>query len=266
VSISWLLGLSGVEEKVMSLNDEIGNFSKRREATSVTQKNDYDEYEYDDDDNWDDEEYEDDEESPYGSFDFKMYNLDELDKYNAEVKELDELISPWWRNLRVIFTKATFGKIGLLEYKKRHLFKEDTFEEIEIENVNKSLTELSIFESTVKSSYNRRIMSIIYTMVFYLLLASWTGWSMVWYFLLGWSLWKMIAAYLKHRKEKAWFVKARTFITAQSGTTTNRENLEQKDTGLADIMAFNEAISKEENNHWSIKLYDAVANLFTRKK
>ena len=245
----------------MGLNDEIDNFSKRREVAPVAKKDDsYDDYEED----WDDDAYESD--SDYGSLDFKMYGLDELDKLNEEVKELDELISPWWKKLRLILTKATFGKIGLLEYKKKYLFEEDIFEDVEIENVNESLAELTIFESTVKRSYGRRFMSSIYALVFYVLLASLTGWNMIWYILLGWSLLKMITAYLKHRKEKEWFVKARTFIMAQDGTATNTENLEHRDTRLADIMAFNESVSKDEKNHWSIKVYDAIANIFTRKK
>lgn len=246
----------------MGLNDEINNFSKQREVPTITEKED--DYDHDYEEDWDDEPYESN--SDYGSLAFKMYGLDELNKFNEEQKELDELITPWWKNLKVILTKKTFGKIGLLEYKKKHLLNDDVFEEVEIENVNESLAQLSIFESRVKNSYGRRIMTTVSVLFFYILLASWTGWNMVWYLLLGWSFFKILSVYYKHQKEQEWFVKARTFITSQDGTTVQRKEVEEKDTRLADIMAFNESISNDENNHWSIKIYDAVANLFTRKK
>jgi len=31
-------------------------------------------------------------------------------------------------------------------------------------------------------------------------------------------------------------------------------------------MAFNRIVAEQEKEHWSIKVYDAIANLFTRKK
>ena len=244
----------------MGLNDEIGNFSKRREVETVSKKRDsHDEEDYDD---WDDEEYEDDD-NEYASYDFKLYSLDELEAFNEEVSELKELISPWWKNLRTIFSKSTFGKIGLIDYKKKHLLSDDTFSDVFIENVEESLRELAIFGKTLKKSYFRRFMSNVYGIIFYVGFAYWTGWNMIWYFLIGWSLYDMLMHYFKYGKQKAWLVKAETFINSQeSAVNVQRE----ESSTLDDVMAFNDFVAKEENEHWSIKVYDAIANLFTRKK
>jgi 2-C-methyl-D-erythritol 4-phosphate cytidylyltransferase len=89
---------------------------------------------------------------------------------------------------------------------------------------------------------------------------------MIWYFLVGWVLYKMISSYFKYAKEKIWLHKAKAFIEAQNGNEVDLNVEESEDNKLAEIMAFNEAISKQENEHWSIKIYDAIANIFTRKK
>lgn len=240
----------------MSLNDEIGNFSKRREISSTAKKDDWDD-EYDEDD-WDEDED--------NSLDFKMYNLGELDKYNAEAKELEELISPWWKNLRVIFTKEISSKIGLMDYKKKNLLNDDTFEEVHIRNVEDSLSELKVFSEILKKSYYHHFRSNIYGLLFYVPFIYWNGWSLIWYILVAWSLFDMGVRHFKYSKHKDWLVKAETFIHTQEGNELTFEPKETKDNKLATIMEFNDAIRKEENEHWSIKLYDAVANLFTRKK
>lgn len=253
----------------MALEDEIGNFSKRREVEVVSKKvlPTKEESDEDDYDEWDDDEYEDDEDDgAYDSLDFTLYELDELAELNREIEELEELLSPWWKKLRVIFSKETFGKIGIVEYKKKSLFSDDTFEELYIENVEESLEELKIFENSVQKSYLRRVKRDGFKLLLYLLLAYWTGWNVIWYFLIGWSLASMIKPYLNHKKEKAWLVKAERFIETQDGHSLNKEREEKKSSTLEDVMAFNDFVSKEESEHWSIKFYDAVANLFRRKK
>jgi len=265
VSIYWRQGLCGAGENNMNLNDELGSFSKRREVEVVAKKrksHDEDDYEYDE---WDDDEYDDSDDESYGDYDFKMYKLDELKKFNEEEIELDELISPWWKNLKIIFKKSTFSKIGIIEYKKKSLLDDDSFEDVFIDDIEESLEELKIFEKSLQKSYSKRFKSNIYGIVFYILLASWIGGSMFWYFLVGWSLYDMVKYYFKYSKEKEWLTKAERYITSQD--KNNIESKKEDSNGrLDDVLAFNAFISKEENNHWSIKLYDSIANLFTRKK
>lgn len=239
----------------LSLNDEIGNFSKRREVEPSKKYED----EYDD---WEDDE---DEENEYASLGFKLYKLHELDKLNAEVEELDKLITPWWKNLRTIFSKSTMGKIGLVDIKKKHLLSDDSFDDVFIENKSESLDALKIFSKTLSKSHWGRFKSNIYGIAFYLLFAYFTGWNMFWYFLIGWSLFDMGLRQFKYGKQKEWLIKAETFIHTQSGDEVEVYSDDEEDT-LEDIMAFNEMISKQEKEHWSIKVYDAIANLFTRKK
>jgi hypothetical protein len=239
----------------MGLNDEIGNFSKRREVEVVTKR--HDAYEEEDDD-WDDDKYED-------AYDFKMYKLDELDKFNAEVKELEELISPWWKNLKTIFRESTLSKIGLIEYRKKSLLADDAFESVSIGDTEESLDELKTFGQMIQKSYWRRFKSNIYGVVFYVLLAYWTGWNVIVYFLIGWSLYDMVMQYLKYAKQKEWLLKAKVFIEAQNEIEIKPKS-EKEYSRLEDIMDFNAFVSKEENEHWSIKIYDAIANFFTKKK
>jgi len=267
VSIYWRLEFSGAGGNNMNLNDELGSFSKRREVEVVAKKrksHDEDDYEYDD---WDDDEYDDsdDDDDSYGDYDFKMYELDELEAFNEEQRELDELISPWWKNLRTIFKKSTFSKIGMMEYKRKSLLSDDTFKDVYIDNIEESLEELKIFGKRVEKNYFRRFTSDIFWIVLYVLLASWTGWNTIWYFLLGWPSVAMVKHYLKYAKDKKWLQKAETFITTQDENMEEHKRESEENT-LEDVLAFNAFISKEENNHWSIKLYDSIANLFTRKK
>ena len=245
----------------MSLNDEIGNFSKRRDVKKLPK-----EHENHDEESYEKWEEEDAKIDNFSSLNFKWYDLSELDKLNQEVKELDLLISPWWKNLKTIFTKTTFSKIGLIEYKKKHLFRDDSFEGIEIVEVDKSLDALKVFRKSVKRSYVRRLKFSLFGVLSYLLLAFLTAWNMIWYFLVGWSLFNMIIAYLKHQKEKEWLEKAKNFLNAEDRTAVSSQNIEMRDTRLEDVMAFNEFVSKEEKEHWSIKIYDAIENLFRRKK
>ena len=245
----------------MSLNDEIGSFSKRREVEVVPKKEDS----YENDDDWDDDEYTENDDDSYGDYDFKMYELDELEAFNEEQRELDELISPWWKNLRKFFKKSTFSKIGMMEYKRKSLLSDDTFEDVYIDNIEESLEELKIFAKSINKSYWRRFTSDIFWIVLYVLLASWTGWNTIWYFLLGWSSVAMVKHYLKYAKDKKWLQKAETFIATQDENMEEHKRESEENT-LEDVLAFNAFISKEENNHWSIKLYDSIANLFTRKK
>ena len=237
----------------MSLNDEVGNFSKRREVEEEPSKK-YDDYSEDED-----------EESDYASFDFKMYKLHELDKFNAEIEELNKLITPWWKNLRIIFSKSTMGKIGLVEIKKKHLLSDDSFDNVFIENKRESLDALKIFAKTLSKSHWGRFKSNIYGIAFYLLFAYFTGWNMFWYFLIGWSLFDMGLRQFKYGKQKEWLIKAETFIHTQSGDEVEVYSDDEDDT-LEDIMAFNRIVVEQEKEHWSIKVYDAIANLFTRKK
>ena len=244
----------------MGLNDEIGNFSKRREVEEKPKKQYDDEDEYDD---WEDDEHE---SGDYDDFAFKMYKLDELAKFNQELKELDELISPWWKNLKTLFTKTTMGKIGLITYKKKSLLADDTFENVQIRNTNESLEELKVFDGILQKSYRRHFMFNIYGLVFYAPFIYWTGWNMIWYFLVAWSLFDMGLRHFKYAKQKEWFFKAEIFIKAQDTNESSLEIAETRENKLAEIMDFNEAISKEDNEHWSIKVYDAIENLFKRKK
>jgi hypothetical protein len=177
----------------MGLNDEIGNFSKRREVEVVTKR--HDAYEEEDDD-WDDDE------SKYDSFDFKMYELDDLGKFNSEVQELERLITPWWKNLKILLSKPTLGKIGLVDIKKKHLLSDDTFENIQIEEVEESLAELSIFKGILNKSYQRHFKFNIYGLLTYIPFIYWSGWSTIWYFLLAWSLFDMGLRYFKYDKQK----------------------------------------------------------------
>jgi len=235
----------------MALEDEIGSFSNRR---LEKEKHNVDEH-YD----------EEDDESEYDFYDFKMYELDELGKLNQEIVEREELISPWWKNLKIIFSKSTLQKHGLIIYKSRYLLSNDTFKDVVIENVEESLAELKIFGEELKKIYLRRFKSNIYGIIFYILLAYWTGWNVVWYFLIGWSLYDMARYYFKYQKEREWLVKAEKFIDLQdeNNLESQRENSRSR---LEEVMAFNSFISKDESEHWSIKVYDTVANLFKRRK
>ncbi len=239
----------------MSLNDEIESFSKRREFALNKKDNEFD------DDEWE-EDWEDDEED-YASLEFKVYKLDELDKLNREIKELEELIFPWWKNLKVLVSKSTSEKIGLITVKKKHLLSDDKFDRIQIADIEKSLAELKIFEEILASAYFRHFKLKIYGLLSYIPFVYWSAWSTIWYFLIGWSLFDMGLRYFKYTKEKEWIVKAENFIQSQS----DKDIVVKKETSkIEDVLLFNKIVSKQENEHWSIKVYDAVANIFTRNK
>ncbi|CAA6816383.1 MAG: Unknown protein [uncultured Sulfurovum sp.] len=243
----------------MGLNDEIGNFSKRREIESTPNK--YDLHEENEYEEWDEEE----EERDASSFDFRMYTLDELDKFNQEVKELDVLTKPWWKNLKVIFTKSTFSKIGLVEYKKKYLLSDDTFRDVEITNVEKSLDALDTFNERFRLSDLKRVKLHLFSIVFYAVLGYFLCWNLIFTFLVAWSVFDIVSSYFKHKKHQKWVKGARHFIDSQHENNISVERLKGT-TQLEDVMAFNAFIAKEEKEHWSIKFYDAVANLFKRKK
>ena len=242
----------------MGLNDEIGNFSKRREVEVVPNK--YNRYEEDEYDDWDDEE-----DFDTSSLDFKMYKLHDLEEFNIKAKELDDLITPWWKNLKVIFTKSTFSKIGLVEYKKKYLLSDDTFREVQITNVDKSLEALNIFNERLRLSDLKRVKLNLYSIVFYSVVGYWLGWNLIFSFLVAWSTFDIVSSYFKHKKHQKWAKSAKHFITSQNENNISIERPKEK-SQLEDVMAFNAFASKQEKEHWSIKLYDAVANLFTRKK
>ena len=241
----------------MGLNDEIGSFSKRRDEEVRSKKEERYEDTYDE---WDEDEYD----EPEDEYDFKLYKLDELKAFNQEQRELNELISPWWKNLRTVFKKSTFSRIGMMEYKKKSLLLDDSFEDVCIENRDESLKELKVFEQNSKKSYWRRFALDIFLITFYILLGYWTGWSMIWNFLLGWSLFKVFKGYWQYSKDKKWFKKAETFIvSAEEHEEKNSSRI--KEGSMEEVMAFNHFIDKEEREHWSVKLYDTIENLFTKK-
>jgi len=246
----------------LALDDEIGNFSKRRE---VKEKSD-DRYDDTDDDwsvDWDDD---DDDGSEYEDVSFRLYGLDELAKFNEEAEALEAFISPWWRKLKVILTKATFVKIGILNYKKKALLADDTFTGVQIRNREESLEALTVFEGILKRSYRRHFIFNIYGLLSYVPFIYWSGWSAIVYFVIAWSLFDMGLRYFKNEKHKAWLVKAETFIKVQEENALSLEGEERVESRLEEILKFNAHITQDEKEHWSIRLYDVVANLFTRRK
>ena len=238
----------------MGLNDEIGNFSKRREVELSPKK--YDEYKEDEYEDWNDEDI---------SFDFKMYSLGELEQFNREAQELDKLILPWWKNLKIIFTKAILSQIGILEYKKKYLLSDETFSGVEIRSVAQSLEAVKVFEERLEQGYWRKIKSNLYSIVFYVLIAYWFGWNFIFSFLVAWSSFDILFRHFKNKKHQKWVKSAKHFIASKNGNNITIESAKET-TQLEDVMAFNVFASQQEKEHWSIKLYDAAANIFKRKK
>jgi hypothetical protein len=251
----------------VSLESSINEFSKQRlEKEKSIRKDDehYDDEEYYDDeyDDWDEDESDD-----YRDYDFKMYGLDELEKLNDEIEANEILSKPFWKNIKKFFVKGAMSKVGIVLLKIEKMLDSDRFENIKIVDTERSLLELKKFSNYLFSRMIYGLIANILPIVLYYLMADITKWSFIWHFMIGWTGYKTLSKLFKYYKQKKWLKSAKIYIESQGGnhgTVIGDDEIEENQ--LEDILEFNRFISKRDNEHWSIAVYDKVENLFKRKK
>jgi len=242
----------------MALSDEINNFSTRRtekkEEVSRFDEDEYDEYDYEDDDEENDVEY-----------NFKFYELDELDKLNNEIEN-----TFFWSSPKKFFEKGIHTKVGILIIKVEKLLSSHNFEGIKFKDTDASLLAVENFSKYLLNLHKRRFMSNVYVIIFYLLMLYLTEWTLFWSIMMFWSVLDVFTKQFKYKKRKVWLSEARNYIESQRGKRTSlygndREEELERDV-LDEVLLFNYYLSERNKESWSVELYDAVANLFKRKK
>jgi Lhr-like helicase len=239
----------------VSLEDGVNNFSKYRlEKVKAVNRDDT----YDD---WDEDESDD-----YRDYDFKMYGLDELEKLNNEIEANEILSKPFWKNIKKFFVKGAMSKVGIVLLKIEKMLDSDTFENIKIVDIERSLLELKKFSNYLFSRLIYGLIASILPIVLYYLMADITKWSFIWHFMIGWTGYKTLSKLFKYYKQKKWLKSAKIYIESQEENHGTIGDDEIEENQLEDVLEFNRFISKKDNEHWSIAVYDKVENLFKRKK
>lgn len=245
------------------LEDEINRFSNRRTQKSHNSYASKRDDAYDDDDiydeAWDDEDASD---NDVLGLNFKMYRLNGLVALNAEIEANEVLVVPFWKVYRYYFKKGTLTKVGVILMKIEKLLASDNFEDVKISNTKESVEALQRFAGHLYTMHKRRIVSNMVTIVVFLLFESWTGWTTFWAFMIGWYVVDIVVSQFKYKRKKAWVERARVYLYTQeeSEVETSRDLGSKED----DVMAFNRYMTQHEQESWSVRLYDTIANLFKK--
>jgi hypothetical protein len=241
----------------MLLEDEIDSFSNRREKSA----DNTDRYEKDDDEGYDQAEWDDEADSSL-DYNFKMYKLSELALLNDEIESNEILQLSFWKALKYYFNKERLNSAGLIVIKIKKLVSSDDFEGVEIANSQEMVEELEKFSKHLYAMHKRRTLSNLVVMAIFCLLEYWTGWSIVWYCMMAWYGVDTLSIQWTYKQRKAWLHSAFAYVNRveESGATPLRE----ENSKVSEVVEFNRYLTQQEQASWSVRLYDAVANLFKR--
>jgi hypothetical protein len=247
----------------MGLEENIGSFSKRRgtEDKNPYAKHDttYDKYE---DEDYYEDDYDEEDINPHSKYNFKMYDLSQLDQLNQEIEETPTLLVPFWLGLKHYFKKGALTRSGLVLMKIKKLVGSDNFEGTPIHNVRASLSSLNTFSNYLYRLHKRRTVSNLMSMILFGLALYWTGWTIFWSIMLLWYFVDIVMIQFAYKKRKIWVESARKYIALQEESEILLSNDEESN--FSDVMAFSQYVNQQNQESWSVKLYDAIAKLFKK--
>lgn len=217
---------------------------------------DYDDYE-DEYEDW--EEYSQDE-SPYN---FKLYNLDELEKLNSEIDESKLLSNTWWQNARLFLSKEGLQTVGLIITKIKYMTS-SKLEDLNLKDRDNTFIELDTFSGILNSFYKKEQSINLVLLSFILLLLWWYPQSVVLYMFIIYYGYLWFKKYISFSKNKEWIFKAKMYTEKAK---VNNLNTKEEDAGsLDDTLAFMRYTTAQDKENWSVKLFDFIANLFKGKR
>ena len=212
-----------------------------------------------------DYEEENDDEEDYNEHNFKLYDISELSKLNVEVKQSKMLSNSSWQNIKVLFSKKGLEEVGLIATKIEKIVHSSDFNGIEIEDKNESLNELNTFAQSLYLFYVKQRNGLLYALLILIGTLLFFPSSKLLWFIIAWYLFLLAKKYRTYTKTQQWVQGAKEYIlTAPLKKTSDKQ--EKKSDMINEVLDFLDYTSQQEKENWAVKLFDSVANLFTRKK
>lgn len=211
----------------------------------------------------------------YDDDDFKLYSLNNINELNEEIEKNLVGINGFLKVIYLlIFDRERLKKIGLTFTKVEMFVSNTDFEGEKLKNSSAVIINIEKFFNLLTDIYTKNLHSCFLGTAFYTILAMFLVYlykfsllSIVVIIFALFSLKSIFDKIQEQKQLKLWYVSSLSHVKTIRDNKKNTDSAGEPDSDLFDnLMKIEQFYLNKENQSWSVRLFDFIARLLTKKK